>query len=235
MEIRGRRECKDCGSEWSYFETGSVACPACGSLHSVGTSDRERHTDGHAELELTDVVVEIDETPLAALADEITDRCRSYLATRGFVRGGDLCALDDAYLVAAELRQAADLFARLRDPTDAERLYVVSLLRAADTGERPPASEVPDRLREARGLAAARAASEYRSEVTTVAPDPEPELSRVLSTLRDRAKRAEALHGDVDPAEADAMVAATRDVGRFLIADDEAALRDARERLSLDE
>ena len=231
MEIRGRRECKACGNRWSYFETGSIACPECDSLESVGTGDREHHTDGHEELTLTDLLVEVDETPLSELTDDVADRCRSYLATRGFLRGGELRALDDAYLVAAELRQAADIFSRLREPTDPERLYVVSLLRAADTGERPPAAEVPQRLRSARGFAAARAVLQYRSEVTTVV-EPTGPLATVLSTLRDRAKRVEALQGDVEPAEADALVAAAREVWRHVVVDDSEALSRAREQLA---
>ena len=231
MEIRGRRECKACGNRWSYFETGTVECPDCGSLESVGTGDREHHTDGHEDLELTDLLVAVDETPLADLTDDLERRCRSYLATRGFLRGGELRALDDAYLVAAELRQAADLFSRLREPTDPERLYVVSLLRAADTGERPPAAEVPERLRAARGLAAARAVLTYRSEVTTVT-EPTGDLASVLSTLRDRAKRVEALQGGVAPSEADALVAAAREVWRHVVADDDEALARARETLA---
>ena len=99
MEIRGERECKDCGRRWSYFETGEIECPDCGSLRSVGTGSRARHTDGHEDLELTDLVAEVDERPLSELADEIGELYRSYLATRGFIRGGQLRALDDAYLV----------------------------------------------------------------------------------------------------------------------------------------
>ncbi|MEZ3143927.1 hypothetical protein [Halobaculum sp. MBLA0143] len=231
MEIRGRRECKSCDNRWSYFETGSIECPECGSLESVGSGDREHHTDGHEDLELTDLLVEVDETPLSELTDDLEERCRSYLATRGFLRGGELRALDEAYLVAAELRQAADIFSRLREPTDPERLYVVSLLRAADTGERPSAAEVPRRLRPARGLAAARAVLQYRSEVTTVT-EPTGALAAVLSTVRDRAKRAEALQGDVEPTEADALVAAAREVWRHVAGDDDEALDRAREQLT---
>jgi hypothetical protein len=231
MEIRGRRECKACGNRWSYFDTGSVTCPACGSLRSVGTGDREQHTDGHAELDLTELLVAVDDQPLGALTDELAETCRSYLSTRGFVRGGELRALDDAYLVAAELRHAADIYGRLREPTDPERLYVVSLLRASDTGQRPPAAEVPDRFRPARGLAAADAVLRYRTEVTTVV-DPDAELGSLLSSLRDRGKRIEALQGDVPATEADALVAAAREVWRAVAADDEEAVARAREELA---
>ncbi|MXR22522.1 endonuclease Q family protein, partial [Halobacterium bonnevillei] len=54
MDVRGERECKSCGTRWSYFETGSVACPECGSVRSVGVGERSQHTDGNATLDLSD-------------------------------------------------------------------------------------------------------------------------------------------------------------------------------------
>jgi uncharacterized Zn finger protein (UPF0148 family) len=255
MEVRGERECTECGTRWSYFETGSVACPDCGSLRSVGTGERRRHTDAPAELELNSVLVRLDDTPLAALVDDSKAECRTYLRKRGFIRGGDLAPLDDAYLAAAELRHAADVYGRLAGPgggradatirggdrspegaspgvTDDEEWYLTSLLRAADTGERPSASEVPTRMHEARGLAAAEATLEYRTDVATYLDDhPDAEANRTLGAIRDRAKRIDALEGDVKPAEADALVAAAAELGRYLIADDAEALASARERL----
>ncbi|MFC7068461.1 DUF7117 family protein [Halobaculum lipolyticum] len=253
MEVRGERECTDCGTRWSYFETGSVACPDCGSLRSVGTGERRRHTDTPAELDLDGVLVRLDDTPLADLVDEIKDACRTYLRKRGFVRGGDLVPLDDAYLAAAELKHAADVYGRIAGPgggradatmagrgpegtspgvTDDEEWYVTSLLRAADTGERPAAHEVPPRMAEARGLAAAEAVLAYRQDVATYLDDhPDSEARRTLGALRDRAKRLEALGGDVDPAEADALVDAAVELGRYLISEDLDALATARETL----
>ena len=233
MEVRGERECTDCGTRWSYFETGSVACPECGSLRSVGTGERKRHTDAPAELDLDGVLSQLDERELSELTDDVKQACRSYLRKRGFIRAGELKPLDDAYLAAAELLQAADLYGRLRDPTDDEEWYVTALLRAADTGERPAAEDVPTGLREARGLAASSAVLAYRGDVSTYLDEsPDPDARRVLGALRERAKRIEALGGDVDPAEADALVVAAREVGRYLIADDPEALTAARDRLS---
>src|SRR6056297_1417065 len=64
MEIRGERECKDCGTRWSYYETGSVACPNCESVRSVGVDEeRKRHTAGQATLDLTEVRNMIDAEP----------------------------------------------------------------------------------------------------------------------------------------------------------------------------
>lgn len=232
MEVRGERECKECGARWSYFETGSVACPNCGSLRSVGTGDRKRHTDAPAELDLDPVLARLDDEPLADLTDEVKRACRSYLRKRGFIRAGELKPLDDAYLAAAELLQAADLYGRLRAPTDDEEWYVTSLLRAADTGERPAAEDVPPRLRKARGLAAASVVLTYRGDVSTfLEGSSDSEVRRTLGTLREHAKRVEALGGDVDPTEADELVAAARELGRHLIVDDADALAAARDRL----
>ena len=253
MEVRGERECTECGTHWSYFETGSIACPDCESLRSVGTGERRRHTDAPAELDLTAVLATLDETPLADLADEIKAECRTYLRKRGFIRGGDLAPLDDAYLAAAELRHAADVYRRIAGPgggradatmgergpegatpgvTDDEEWYLTSLLRAADTGERPSTDEVPPRMHEARGLAAAEAVLAYRADVAKyIESRSEPEASRTLGAIRDRAKRIDALDGDVAPAEADALVEAAVDLGRYLIAGDAEALGSARERL----
>ncbi|MFC7098751.1 DUF7117 family protein [Halobaculum marinum] len=253
MEVRGERECTDCGTRWSYFETGSVACPDCGSLRSVGTGERRRHTDTPAELDLDGVLVRLDETPLAALVDDIKEGCRTYLRKRGFIRGGDLAPLDDAYLAAAELRHAADVYGRIAGPgggraaatmgsrgpegaspgvTDDEEWYVTSLLRAADTGERPTAADVPPRMREARGLAAAEAVLAYRQDVAAYLDDyPDAEARRTLGAVRDRAKRVEALEGDIEPAEADALVAAAVELGRYLITDDLDALAASREQI----
>ncbi|MFC6794043.1 hypothetical protein ACFQFH_06340 [Halobaculum halobium] len=87
-------------------------------------------------------------------------------------------------------------------------------------------------MHEARGLAAAEAVLEYRSDVSTYLDDhPDPEASRTLGAIRDRAKRIDALEGDVAPAEADALVEAAVELGRYLIAGDAAALASARERL----
>ena len=254
MEVRGERECTECGTRWSYFETGSVACPDCGSLRSVGTGDRRRHTDAPAELDLTGVLVRLDDTPLADLVEEVKAACRTYLRKRGFIRGGDLAPLDDAYLAAAELKHAADVYGRIAGPgggradatirddrgpegatpgvTDDEEWYVTSLLRAADTGERPAAGDVPPRMHEARGLAAAEAVLAYRQDVATYLDDhPDAEARRTSGAVRDRAKRVEALEGDIEPAEADALVGAAVELGRYLVSDDLDALASARERL----
>ena len=166
MEIRGQRECQDCGRQWSYYETGAVACPACGSLRSVGVDERTRHTDSPVTLDLTDHRVAVDDGAIEAVADDLKSTLRAYIRGRGFVNEGELRDLDDTYLAAHELLQAVDVYCRLRDPGDDERWYVYDLLRGADFGERPAPDAVPARLAGARGLAYADAVTAYRRGVS---------------------------------------------------------------------
>ncbi|MDL5361274.1 hypothetical protein [Halalkalicoccus sp. NIPERK01] len=237
MEIRGERECTDCGTRWSYYETGEVACPDCGSLRSVGREGRKLHTDSPAELDLTPVVEGIADRPLAEVASEATDRCRDYVRKRGFVAGGDLRTLDETYLIASELAAAIGSYERSLssgslDPgaDDAEQLYLLALLG----GERPSPAEIPDSLAPARGLAYAKAVSTYRDDLLAfLDADPEeyPAVRRALGRLEDHCRRVEALDGDVDPRTAERLVEVARDLGRATSEDDEVALARAGERL----
>ncbi|MDZ5811490.1 hypothetical protein U4E84_09050 [Halorubrum sp. AD140] len=168
MKVRGERECQECGSRWSYYETGSVACPDCGSLQSVGVDDRTAHTDAQTSLDLSSHRGGFGEARGTLPADGVDDLksdLREYARRRGFIRGGELLPLDATYLAARELLEAVDCYDRLRDPTDAEREYLLDLLAGADDGDRPATERVPDRLREARGMAAVRAVDEYRSDL----------------------------------------------------------------------
>jgi hypothetical protein len=168
MKIRGERECQACGQRWSYYETGSVECPDCGSLRSVGVDDRTAHTDGSVTLDLSrhrSRFGEASGTLPAEGVDELKSDLREYLRKRGFIQGGALGPLDTTFLAARELLEAVDCYDRLRDPTDADREYLLDLLRTADDGVRPPAGRVPGRLREARGLASAYAVDEYRTDL----------------------------------------------------------------------
>lgn len=247
MEIRGERECRECGTRWSYYETGSVACPDCGSVHSVGVDERTLHTDGAATLDLTPARAAVDERSLAAAADAAASACRAYVRARGFVSGGDLLPLDDTYLAARELAGVADDLRLAPSPTDEEELYFLALLRGADDGDRPDADDVPATLRGARGLAAADGVGAYRRDVSAWLDEhPDPHARETLSVLSAHERRVRALDGDVPPADADRLVAAARDVGRYLGADhpeesgagadgatgDEAALARAEDRLA---
>lgn len=233
MKIRGERECTECGTRWSYYETGSVACPACGSLHSVGTDDPTEHTDLETPFDLTAVRNEVDERTTADLASRAREECKEYVRRRGFVRGGTLVPLDDTYLAATELMHVADAVTRALSLTEDEELYFLSLLRDADRGERPPAEDVPQRLRETRGLAAADAVREYRRDVRTWIDDREltAEERSALALLGEHVTRIRMLDGDVAPQTADTLVEATRDLSSALTADDEIAFSRAMDRL----
>ena len=168
MKIRGERECQSCGTRWSYYETGSVACPNCGDLRSVGVDAHTAHTDAPASLDLSahrDGFADAPGTLPRTGVDGLQSDLREYCRKRGFIRGGRLAPLDETYLAARELLEAVDCFERLRDPADADREYLIGLLAGADDGERPSADEVPTALREARGMATVRAVEAYRSDV----------------------------------------------------------------------
>jgi uncharacterized Zn finger protein (UPF0148 family) len=232
MRIRGERECKDCGARWSYYETGSVACPECGSLHSVGVDERTQHTDGAADLDLTQVRNALDVDPLHRVADAAKDACRDYVRRRGFIAGGELRPLDDEYLAAAELMHAADLIGRAMGIDDAERLYFVTLLGGADEGKRPDPEDVPDSMREARGLAYADAVREYHGELRnwdgTELDDPS---RSILDRMDAHVRRIRSLQGDVDPATVERLVTVARELHAYVVEGDEDALVRARDRL----
>ncbi|MFD1646219.1 DUF7117 family protein [Haloarchaeobius litoreus] len=238
MEIRGERECKDCGTRWSYYETGSVSCPECGSLHSVGVDDdRKLHTTQSVEFDLTEARERFENEPEDEALKSVAETVRTYQRKRGFVAAGELRDLDDDYLVAGELRHVADLVDRSFDPDDDEEWYLLRLLRG-DTQGRPEPADVPDSLREARGLAAADAVREYRRELRDwlAANDVEPDrpATKLLASLDERVKRVRALEGDVPPREADALVEALREVVAYVKDGDEVALSRAQDRLADD-
>ncbi|MFB6172409.1 MAG: TFIIB-type zinc ribbon-containing protein [Haloarculaceae archaeon] len=231
MRIRGERECTECGTRWSYYETGSVNCPACGSLRSVGVDERTEHTAGTASLNLTAAREALDRDDLREAVDVAKSACREYARRVGFIHAGELQPLDDTYLAALELVHAADIVGRSFAPSEAEELYFFSLLRGADFGERPDADAVPESMREARGLAVAEAVDQYRTDVRTyLGGEATGPVGQVLERLSDHARRVRALEGDVPVAEAETLVRATRDLTRSL-ADDEDALATAQDRL----
>lgn len=235
MKIRGERECTDCGTRWSYYEIGSVGCPVCGSLRSVGTGERSEHTDLAVDLELTEVRGAVGDLPLEEVAERASEEARSYVRRRGFVRGGALTELDDAYLAAAELRYVADVLARTPsyERTDEGELYFLELLRDADGGGRPPVEDVPPTLAMARGLAYAEAVREYRRDVRSWLEGRElaPDERGALDSLGEHVTRIRMLDGDVSPRVAERLVETTRDLGAALGDGDEGALARAEERL----
>ncbi|MFT4921167.1 MAG: putative nucleic acid-binding Zn-ribbon protein [Haloarculaceae archaeon] len=231
MEIRGERECQSCGTRWSYYETGAINCPECGSIRSIGVDERKEHTDGPATLDLSAARNAIDEEPLGEVAQRAADTASEYVRTAGFVHAGEIQPFSETYLVAAELRRAGSTLARKLRVDEESELYFLSLLRSELSGERPPPEKVPDPLRADRGLAVAASATAYAADLRRVLDEPEAAVASVLSAVRARRKRIEALDGDVDPAEAEQIVLALRDLGRYLREDDETALARAQERL----
>ncbi|WP_267162240.1 DUF7117 family protein [Halovenus salina] len=231
MELRGERECQSCGTKWSYYETGEITCPACGSIRSVGLDEPTAHTAGAAELDLTDIRNEVGDVSIETLADDAAEAARTYLRSVGFVDAGELQPLSDTVLAASELRRVGATLGRVMRVDEDEELYLLELLRLADQNDRPAPDEVLETLAPERGLGVAAAVDIYLRDLGRVYEDRDPDADRVLSSLRSRRKRIEALDGDVDPTEAEGLVRTTRDVSAYLRQDDEAALARALERL----
>lgn len=234
MKVRGTRECQDCGNRWSYYDTGSVECPSCGSMRSVGVdAERQLHTASPADLDLSAVRAVVDEHPLRHIAERAVETTQVYVREHGFVRGGELLPLDDTYLAARELRSVADAVGRARTIDETTERYFLALLQSADRADRPDPSAVPDEHRASRGLAAAEAVADYRSDLRAYLEEhPDPSVSRLLETLAEHVKRVRALEGDVPVAESERLVTVAREVGRYLREGDEAALTTAEDRLS---
>lgn len=225
MKVRGERECQSCGTQWSYYETGTINCPECGSVHSVGLDDRTEHTDAPVSLNLTSVRNRVDEGTIADVAAAAADRCREYVRKRGFIDGGDLRPLDDTYVAAVELRHVAKEIEREMRPGDAAKAYFFDLLAGADTGDRPAVETVPDALQQPFGLAMAAAVDAYQRDVRRYLDDnPEPEARKLSGRIRDNRKRIEALEGDVEPADAHRLLRAAGDLGKFLNGEESAAI-----------
>ncbi|NGM71081.1 TFIIB-type zinc ribbon-containing protein [Natronolimnobius sp. AArcel1] len=232
MKIRGERECSECGTRWSYYETGSIGCPACGSIQSVGIDERTEHTDLPIEFDLTPIRSDIDDVKTSELADRAHTHCREYVRRRGFINAGQLRDLDDTYLGATELLHVSDIVAREIRLADRDELYFLSLLRDADLGERPPTADVPPSLQSARGLAYANAVREYRRDIRTWLEERDTTASErsALETLGEHVTRIRMLDGDIDPQTAERLVEATRALANGLRGD-ELALTQAQDRL----
>jgi len=232
MKIRGERECQSCGTRWSYYGTGSVVCPDCGSMRSVGLDDPTEHTASPVTLDLTDIRGVVDDRPLGDIAETASESCREYVRKRGFISGGDLQPLDDTYLTAAELRHAGEAITHSMRVSDDEEYYLLELLRGADQGERPPTEVVPQSMHDTRGLAYAQAVDAYRTDIRRYLDDhPDGAVRSLLATVRDHQKQIEALNGDVSPETAGELVYVARAIGRAVVDDDETALAEAQRRL----
>ena len=214
MRLRGHRRCHRCDTQWSYFDAGEVACPNCGSLRSRGLDrDRVRHTDSAVEIDLAPVRRMAADRPVSAVAAAAAEAARSYLARRGFIDGGDLQPLDEAFVDTAELRQVATALRSRLDPDEAAERYFLALL--ADGRESP--ATVPPSLQQAHGLAAVEAVEAYHRDLRRWLDDHPDALAREgLDRLRDHRRRVAALDGDIPPADAARLLDAARALGRFL-------------------
>jgi uncharacterized Zn finger protein (UPF0148 family) len=231
MRVRGERECQSCGTRWTYYETGSVECPECGSLRSVGVDDRTQHTNAADELDLSGARNALEDEPLHRVASQARDAATEYVRQRGFIDAGDLRPLDDGYLAAAELRHVADAFERSFQPDDDEELYFLELLRTADADERPDSDVVPASMRSARGLAYAESVRSFRRELRDWEGGDTAEIAGDLDRLESHVRRVRTLEGDVPLADAERLVTAARELATYVVEDDEGALARARERL----
>lgn len=222
MKIRGHRRCKECGTEWSYYDAGEISCPGCGSLHSVGTDDEPTlHTATATTLDLTPIRSAIDSEPLERLAERAEERAKSFLGGYGFIDGGDMQPLDDVYLATTELRYVGAELRRRMEVTNEEEAYFTDLLRA-DEGTRPPSTAVPQSMHAIRGLAYATASREYRSDLRTYLQEhPDPTLDGPMEQLSSHIRRFQALDGDVPPEQSAALISASRALGQCSLDGDE--------------
>lgn len=196
MEIRGERECLDCGETWSYFETREPACPECGSLRSRAVEDADEDTTG--AVETGDLLTRFGGEFDAALG-EAEDRCREYTSRTGFVRGGELYPPEPTYVMACEVKHIAAEFVGEREPTDEEREYVVALVEGVETGDPPSPDDRPESLDAAHNQAVAETVEEYAKELSGYLRGVGETDGRV-EEARDLAKRTQATDGSEDDA-----------------------------------
>ncbi|MFC7072106.1 TFIIB-type zinc ribbon-containing protein [Halovenus rubra] len=230
MEVRGERECQSCGSQWSYYETDEITCPNCGSVRSVSLDEPTTHTARDVTLDLTAIRNDISAVSVETLADEASETVRSYLRQVGFVKAGELQPLEETVVAAAELRRVAVTLGRVMRVEDNEELYFLELLKLADQNERPNPEDVPETLYSERGLGVAASIDMYTTDIGRVYEQRDTDVDRVLSSVRSRRKRIEALDGEVEPEEAEQLLRAVRDVSAYLRESDETALARALER-----
>lgn len=220
MKIRGQRECRECGTRWSYYETGAVSCPDCDSLRSRGLDERAEHTDTPVTLDLSPARSLVEEDGLSAALRDAAERCRTYTVRTGFIHAGELVELSETYLAATDLLYGARESRRSMRIEDEEELYLLALLAGADDATRPDPDDVPESMQPARGLACATAVDDYRRAFKRYLDDhPDRQAEAVLGTIAEHVRRIEALDGDVDPTAAERLIRAIRDLRAYVCTD----------------
>ncbi|WEL21684.1 TFIIB-type zinc ribbon-containing protein [Halorhabdus sp. BNX81] len=233
MRIRGERECQNCGRRWTYYETGSVECPDCGSLRSVGVDERTRHTASPVSLDLRHARAAVDSEPIGTVATRAAESASEFVRLHGFIDAGKLQPLSEQFVATMELKHVGRAIARSMDVTEAAQHHLLALLDGAQSGTRPDPSSVPDSLIPHRGLAAAATVEDYRRDLRQYLEDePDDQARTVLGSVEDHRARVAALDGDIPPERAEALIEAARAVGAYLIEDDPDALDRARDRLT---
>jgi hypothetical protein len=230
MQFTGHRRCKQCASEWSYFETGSVSCPECGAIKSTGIGGPEPHTAQHTSLELAPYW-EVTDEEVRIESDKIRRAVTEFLSEYGFIKGGDFLPLHDEVLAAGELRHAAYRYNTLGDPSEEVEHYLLGLLRAV-MGESRPTSP-PDVLKQARGRGTADILEQFLRDMRQwTQARAATELMPIRESFRTHLHRIQALEGDVDPVVLSRLIQSARAVQQYIAREDQQSLSKARDHLA---
>ncbi|MFB6284080.1 MAG: hypothetical protein ABEK59_09145 [Halobacteria archaeon] len=196
MELRGERECLECGSTWSYFDSRQVCCPECGSIRSQSVSSPRMDSTSDVDIVDSEVLTGIGENFDETLS-ELEERCRRYTSQTGFVEKGDLKPPTPRYVMACEIKHAATT----RDAEgldEKSRRYVVDLVHGIRDGE--PPDKTPSGLQETHNLAIAETVRDYSTEVERYARKRGVETPGEVERARSLAKRTLATEGVKDDA-----------------------------------
>lgn len=197
MEIRGHRECLDCGNTWRYGDTRSVACTECGSVRSRAIDDGD-DAPPSGGIPIEDIFAD---GPVAAeeAVAEAEDRCIEYRAETDFLGPGELRPPDPRYVMAGEVCHLATAIQVRSDGLDGdERRYALDLLRGL-ADEEPP-TERPASLDPVHNLAVADAVEDYATAVARYARRTDADVPAAVEEARDLAKRTQATDGAEDDA-----------------------------------
>ncbi|MFB6186034.1 MAG: hypothetical protein ABEI86_04100 [Halobacteriaceae archaeon] len=199
MEIKGYRECRECGHQWSYYETGNIQCPECGSIKSTGIDERRLHTNTPVEIDITSIQSLVSNDEFRQAGQLAAEEARNYTIRRGFIQEGELIQCDDRIFSCHELRNLGNYINRTTSITDETEYYFIETIQAVKNKGRPDQQAIPMKLRSIRGLAYARTAKDYLNAVMTWVEytDQQPPSRGVFERTKENIKRVEALDGDI--------------------------------------